>query len=608
MTTPAEIYAQACKVWAPPPKLKVSEWADSYRRLSSEASSEPGQWRTDRAAYQRGIMDAFNEAGVETVVVMSSAQIGKTEFLLNIVGYHSHQDPAPMLMIQPTLEMAETVSKDRLAPMIRDCPSLTGVFGDVKSRSSGNTLRHKVFPGGHITLAGANSPASLASRPVRVVLFDEVDRYPVSAGAEGDSVSLGRKRAATFWNRKILLTSTPTVKGASRIEYAYEASDQRRYWVPCPHCEEFQVLMWRQVHWDKGKPETAHYACEHCGGVMHERDKHKMLTGGQWRADKPGGKTAGFHISELYSPWRRWEEMVADFLEAKDDSEMLRTFVNTSLGETYEEQGDSVDPSSIMARAYDFGEVIPADVCVLTMGVDVQHDRLELELVGWNADGESWSIDYQAIVGDTSKAAPWQELTQYIEQTWPHASGPLISVSSVCIDSGDQTQTVYDYCASHIGRRLYAIKGVAGEGKPVADLPKKKRTASGRVFHFMTIGTDAAKTAVYQSLSKGEAGPGYCHFPLHRGEEYYFQLTAEQVQTKFRNGFPHRVWVKTRARNEALDCRIYAYAAFKRLPKSSMKPIMSRMERGAGTAASQPRTAPSRPSRPRSSAFQRREL
>ena len=259
------------KALKPPPKLTVSQWADSYRQLSSESSAEAGRWSTSRAEYQRGMRDAVSDISVETVVLMTGAQIGKTELINNVVGFHIHQDPAPMLVVQPTLEMAQTWSKDRLSPAIRDTPVLTEKIKDPRSRDSGNTTLHKVFSGGHVTACGANSPSSLASRPCRIILCDEVDRYPLSAGSEGDPVGLAKRRSATFWNKKLILVSTPTEKGASRIEQAYEESDKRKYHVACPDCDHRQVLSWANVKWEEGKPSSAEYVCEDCGSCWGER-------------------------------------------------------------------------------------------------------------------------------------------------------------------------------------------------------------------------------------------------------------------------------------------------------------------------------------------------
>ena len=263
-----------------PPNLTVSQWSDQFRKLSPEASGEISKWKTSRAPYQQGIMDAISEPNVDTVVMMSSAQVGKTELLLNLVGYHIHLDPGPILMVQPTKEMAETFSKDRLAPMIRDTPVLASKIKSPKSRDSGNTLQHKRFPGGQISLMGANSPSDLSSRPIRIVLCDEVDRYPASAGTEGDPVSLAVKRTNNFANRRILLMSTPTIKGISRIEKAFFESDQRHYHVPCPHCGEFQTLQWELIRWQQDKPETVVHACKKCGGEIEESARPDMLAQG----------------------------------------------------------------------------------------------------------------------------------------------------------------------------------------------------------------------------------------------------------------------------------------------------------------------------------------
>lgn len=308
---------KALQVLKPPPNLTVSDWADAERKLSPEASAEPGQWITSRAEYQRGIMNAFSDPTIETVVVMSSAQVGKTEILNNVIGYHVAQDPSPMLVVQPTLDMAQTWSKDRLAPMLRDTPVLSGLVKDPRARDSGNTTLHKVFPGGHITSCGANSPASLASRPVRIVLCDEVDRYPLSAGSEGDPVSLARKRATTFWNRKIGLFSTPTVKGVSRIEQAWEESDKRRFHVACPDCETYQPLIWAQVSWTE--PHDARYTCSHCGSLWDDGQRVRSIRKGKWIASGETKKVAGFHLSGLYSPWTPLADAVEDFLQAKNN-------------------------------------------------------------------------------------------------------------------------------------------------------------------------------------------------------------------------------------------------------------------------------------------------
>ena len=456
--------------------------------------------------------------------------------------------------------------------MLRDTPALHGCVKDPRARDSGNTLLHKTFPGGHITMAGANSPASLASRPIRIFLADEVDRYPISAGTEGDPLNLGAKRTTTFFNRKKIYTSTPTVKGASRIEDAYEKSDQRKYYVPCNHCGELDTLRWQNVKWDKDEngehlPETAYMVCEHCGGVLQDHEKiPRMLKGGQWIAEAPFNGSAGFHLNELYSPWKKWSDVVKDFLDAKGDTEQIKTWTNTSLGETWEEAGDQVDENYLYSRREVYPDHVPAGALVLTMGVDVQKDRLELEVVGYGLGEESWNIDYKVIPGDTSQPEVWEDLAAMFDYEYQHESGNIMTCAATCIDSGYLTQTVYDFVHRNRHRRVFAVKGVDGAGRPIVSqtMAKKKRDARRKVDLYI-VGVDDAKTTLMSRLKILDHGAGYCHFPMERDEEYFSQLTAEKMVTKFRRGFPYREWVKTRARNEAIDCRIYSHAALKLL-------------------------------------------
>lgn len=564
----------------PPPSLTVSEWSDEFRRLSPESSAEPGRWLTSRAEYQRGIMDAVSDPAIQSVVVMSSAQVGKTEIINNLVGYHIHQDPAPILVLQPTLEMAHTWSKDRLSPMLRDTPALRGKVKDPRSRNSQNTLLHKVFPGGHITMAGSNSPASLASRPVRVVLCDEVDRYPASAGSEGDPVNLARKRTATFWNRKMILASTPTIQGASRIETEFGQSDQRYYFVPCPHCEKSQRLVWSQVTWakdddDKSLPETARYACEHCGSLWSENERLRAIKVGEWRATVQFNGRAGFHLSELYSPWSSLPDVVRSFLESKANPQLLKTWVNTCLGETWEDrEGDSVDQNALYRRREKYPEQVPENALLLTAGIDVQHDRIEMEVVGWGHGDESWNVDYRVIPGDTARDEVWRDLDDALDAEYRHQTGAVFHITAALIDSSDQTTTVYNFVAKSRHRRLFAGKGVAGAGRPLAQLSRRQTGQGRRKVDLYNLGVDDAKATIMARFKVEEPGPGYCHFPLERELEYFEQLTAEKQVTRFHKGFGRREWVKTRARNEALDCRVYAYAALKIL-----NPVWSAIER-----------------------------
>lgn len=549
----------------PPPRLTVSEWADAKRQLSRESSAEPGQWRTDRAPYQRGIMDAVADPGLVEIWVMKSAQIGWTEILGNVVGYHVDQDPAPMLLVQPTVEMGEAWSKDRLAPMVRDTPCLRGKIRDPKVRASGNTVLHKQFPGGHITIAGANSPAGLASRPIRVVLFDEVDRYPRSAGTEGDPIRLGAKRSTTFWNRKLLAGSTPTIKGASRVESGFDASDQRYYMVPCPHCQERQRLVWSQVSWKDEDASTAVYGCQHCGAVITDADKPEILRQGEWQSTKPTNGVAGFHISELYSPWVTWVQMVASYLEAKKLPDTLQTWVNTSLGETYEPASEKVEAGPLLERKEQYTvDSIPPGVLMLTAGADVQDDRVEVQLLGWGADEECWIIEQQVYYGDPKARALWNEVDEYLLRKFATEDGRPMRIQAACIDSGGHcTQAVYDFAVSRKSRRVRAIKGVGGQGK-LAWPKTASRTAKSRAMVFM-IGVDTIKSVLYGRLAKiAKPGPGYIHLHADADEKFCNGLTSEKQVTKYERGRPVVSWVP-RARNiaqEPQDCWVYGYAAF----------------------------------------------
>jgi phage terminase large subunit GpA-like protein len=512
-------------------------------------------------------MDAASDPAIEMVVIMSSAQVGKTAICENTIGFFISQDPAPILLINPTLEMAETWSKDRLAPMLRDTPELQGKVADPRSRNSGNTLLHKVFLGGHITLAGANSPASLASRPIRVVLCDEVDRYPPSAGSEGDPVNLAKKRTTTFWNRKIVLVSTPTVKGVSRIEAAYDASDKRRFFVPCPHCQHAQVLVWHQVKWDSDRA-AAWYECEACQGRIESSHKSQMLRLGEWRATAFSTGTAGFHLNELYSPWRTFGDVAVAHGEAKNNPELLKTWVNTSLGETFDEQGgEGLEWQRLMARAEPYQPLsVPAKALLLTAGVDVQADRLAVSVWGWGRGEEAWLIYTIELYGDPTGEEVWEQLDALLQTNFNHEAGADLRISAAAIDSGYKPQEVYNFVRRRPGRNLYAVKGANTPGKPVIGRPSIQEVSyRGQTLkkgvRLWPVGVDVIKGVLYSRLRLREPGGGYLHFPIGLDEEFYQQLCAEKQVTRYVKGFAVREWKKTRARNEALDTVVYAYAA-----------------------------------------------
>lgn len=411
----AEMFARCVAVLKPPPELTLSQWADTYRMLSAENSATPGRWHTDNAPYQREIMDAIGDQHVRKVVVMSAAQIGKTAMLMNMLGYYMHYYPAPVLVMQPTLEMGQTFSKDFLAPMIRDTPVLR-VLVDTKSRYSGNTILKKNFPGGHVTIIGANSPASLASRPIKVLLCDEVDRYPASAGTEGDPLLLAQKRQTTFWDKKTVIVSTPTIKGSSRIETEFQETTREEWNVPCPKCGHYQPLRWANIVFDRHDlKKGVRHKCERCGRESSEYAWKAQEIKGHFVAANPGAAARGFHLNTLASTFCGWQEVVEKFLLAKEmldqgDPEKMKTWVNTELGETWEEPGERLEDTELVNRREVYDAQVPEDVLVLTAGVDVQDDRFEVEVVGWGVGKESWGIRYQKIYGDMLKEQVWRDL------------------------------------------------------------------------------------------------------------------------------------------------------------------------------------------------------
>ena len=512
-----DVLARCAAVLKPPPELTLSQWADRYRVLSAESSAEPGRWHTDKAPYQREIMDAIGDPHIRKVVIMSAAQIGKTDaFILNPLGYYMDYAPAPILVMQPTLDMGQTFSKDRLAPMIRDTPELRDKV-DVKSRYSGNTIMKKNFPGGHITIVGANSATGLASRPIKVLLADEVDRYPASAGTEGDPLSLAQKRQTTFWDKKTVIVSTPVLKGQSRIETEFNQSTREEWNVPCPACGHYQPLVWANVVFDREDPQgEVRYKCERCGEVLGEYQWKQAARRGRFVAENPGAEARGFHLNTLASTFCGWKEIVQKFLVAKEqldqgNPEGMKVWVNTELGETWEEQGEVVEDAELLGRRELYEADVPDGVLVLTAGIDVQDDRFEVEVVGWGVGKESWGT----------------------RDRWE--------------------------------RKVWAIKGKGGSDVPFIRNPTTNNRVKAPLF---TLGVDAGKALLYQRLRHQTKGPNYCHFPINEEAGYdgdYFKgLTAEKMVVRFRKGRPVVTWElkdSKHKRNEPLDLRNYATAA-----------------------------------------------
>ncbi|MGG1638217.1 phage terminase large subunit family protein [Paenibacillus sp. NRS-1760] len=574
-----KLFRRVIKSLAPPAKLTVSEWADRYRILTSESSSEAGPWNTDRAPYQREPFNAITDPRVETLVFKWAAQLGKSEGILNSIGYHADHEPSPMMLVQPTLDMAQAFSKDRLAPMFSKSPKLRDTLSKAKTRDSGNTLLHKTFPGGHITMAGANSPASLASRPIRIVYCDEIDRYPTSAGNEGDPVALVTMRMETFWNRKRILVSTPTIKGASRIEDFYEDSTQEEWCIPCPSCNDIQPLSWKQIKFEfdevKKKTTSVEHCCRSCGALHGEQEwKAGMEHKGKWIARKEHADTRGFHLNQLASTFSSWGRIVQKFKAAekslkKGEVEPMKVWINTVLAEEWEEKGEKLDENSLLNRREMYHADVPDGVKLLTAAVDTQDNRFEVEVIGWGAGHESWRIQYQVIYGDLNQKQVWNDLDEFLQRTWTDFEGRKFRVAITCMDSGGHfTNEVYKFCKERFARRLFAIKGESpGDG---TYLPLVAGTSTNNRYKATVIrlGVDEGKSKVMTMLKNKPDQQGYCHFPLttrekDRGynEQYFDGLTAEELRKRYKMGVAYHVWVKVKARNEPLDLAVYNRAA-----------------------------------------------
>jgi phage terminase large subunit GpA-like protein len=585
------VFVERRGMWRPPPRLTLSEWADEHYYLSAESSAEPGRWTT--LPYQRGIMDAITDPTIERISWMKSARVGATKIMGAAIAYHIHYDPCPMLAVQPTVEDAEGYSKEEIAPLLRDCKVLHGLVKESSAKKSAQTILHKSFPGGLLSMVGANSPRGFRRVSRRIVFFDEVDGYPPSAGPDGDQIALGIRRTDYYWNRKIIAASTPLTAGASRIEEMFEAGDRRRYHVPCPHCGHRDILVFHErpgerghwMAWPDGEPEQAHFVCSANCCIIEDKDKRAMLAGGEWIAEGEFNGHASFHLWAAYSlsPNATWGQIATEFIEAKKRPDTLKTFVNTALGETWHERGEAPDWERLYQRreSYAVGTV-PERVRFLTCGVDVQKDRLVYEVEGWAENKESWSIEVGQLYGDTSDAATWVQLDALLGRTF-EGDGGTFTIALLAIDSGYNTQTVYNWARRYPMNRVIACKGVAtartliGAPSPVDVTVRGKRHQRG--YKMWPIGINIAKTELYgwlrllPPLDGEEAPPGYCHFP-ELDAEFFRQLTAEQIVTvRKRNGFTAHEWQMIPGReNHWLDTRILNRAAAARLGIDRMSP------------------------------------
>jgi len=562
--------------------MTVSQWADAHRLLPRRSSAEPGPWRTSRTPYLKEIMDCMSATSdVQVVVLMKASQVGGSEAILNALGYAVDHAPGPALLVQPTDGLAKRFSRQRLEPLIRSTPRLAEKIAPARGRDSGNTILSKEFPGGILVIAGANSAVQLRSIPAMYAFLDELDGFPVDVDEEGSPLALVEARQRTFSRRKAMLVSTPTIAGKSAIERAYQDSDQRRFYVPCPECGVFQPLEFSRLTWSRLNlpPERAVYVCRACEYPIEERHKPSMLTAGEWRPEAPGrgGNVRGYHLNGLYAPlgWLGWGQIARQFVQRHRDPEQFRVFVNTVLGETFKSKGEAPEWEPLMQRreSYPIGTV-PAGVVFLTAGVDVQKDRLVTEVVGWGANKESWSIDYGVIPGDTAnlETGPWSALDELLNSTFLNAHGEQMQIKLLAVDSGYNTSTVYAWTKKYPLSRVIAVKGHSRGGVLIGSPNPVEVTIGGRKMkrgaRCWPVATDLAKSELYgwlrlQAPADGDPHPtGYCHFPEYP-EEYFRELTSEQlVAHKNRKGYIRLEWELIAGRqNHLLDCRNYARAA-----------------------------------------------
>jgi phage terminase large subunit GpA-like protein len=598
------------------PDFTVSQWADQHRWLSSRASAEPGRYRSARTPYLREIMDALSPGHpAQRITFMKAAQVGATEAGNNWIGFVIHHAPGPMLAVLPTVEMAKRSSRGRIDPLIADSAALKERVQPARSRDAGNSMLSKEFPGGILVLTGANSATGLRSMPARYIFLDEVDAYPASADEEGDPVTLAEARTTTFAHRrKVFMVSTPTIRGLSRIEREFEASDQRRYFVPCPHCGHMQWLQFERLRWAKDQPDTAAYHCAGCETSIAEHHKTAMLERGEWRATAVpvDPRAIGFHLSALYSPigWKSWAQIARDWLAAQGSDEMLRAARNTLLGETWVESGEAPDWQRLADRREVFAAQIPAGGLFLTAGADVQKDRIEVDVWAWGRGGTSWLVDHIVIPGGPDDPACWEALTGLLSRTWVHEHGAVMTLAKLAIDTGYESAAVYAWARRQGTAHVAPVKGMEGFNRatPVSGPTFVDATVNGqklkRGARLWTVATATFKAETYRHLRLERPtdedralgapdAPGTVHLPDWADSEWLKQLVAEQLVTiRNKRGYARQEWQKMRERNEALDTRVYARAAAWILGADRFDERMWRqLETQAGVETAQP-TAP----------------
>ena len=558
----------AWSAMSPRRALSVTEWADGHRVLTGKQSGERGPWRTRRTPFLEEIQNCFStNSRVQDVVVMKSSQVGVTEATVNVIGYIMDHAPTPMMVLMPTIDARDSWKAQKFNPLLTDTPVIRDLLGGNRSRDAANRQDMIDFPGGVLFLSGGNSPNSYAQRSVRIVIMDDLDRFPPEVGSEGDPVKLAAGRTKAFARARRMLISTPTVSGESLIEREWLKSDQRRYHVPCPHCGMLQPLEWggpdvaHGVKWSKVEDNilSAWYVCRECGREIAEHQKPALLAGGRWIATHPERHIRGYHLTALLAPvglGPSWLDLAREWQDAVKSPGTLRTFVNTHLGEPWVEQGDEIEPTGLLARLEDYEEM-PRPL-IKTAGADVQKDRIECTIIGWQTGEEAWVMDHIIVPGDTAQPETW---ARFLEELTHYAPDAL------AVDSGYNTTMVYEFVSKL--RYAYAVKGVPGPGRPLVEDERARRQRlrrqrkKGITVHM--VGVDQAKALLFSRLKIIKPGAGYVHFPNEPSfdDEYFAQLTAEKLVTKIRGTRPYAEWVQTRPRNEALDCFVYAHAALR---------------------------------------------
>ena len=556
--------AEICKIKFPE---NLENWSKKNMVLNEKTSSLTGKWQP--FPYQREMMNALTDPGIQKVTFLKSARIGYTKMITIFFGYIVDQEPSPVLIVQPTLDDAKGYSKDEIDIMIQDLPCLQNKIKEPKSRSSGSTILKKSFLGGALSLVGANAPTGFRRITVRFVFFDEIDAYPPGAGDEGDQIKLGEKRAVTYANKKFIYGSTPLEEGSSRIKKSYEESDMRKCYVPCPHCHKFQTLDFINLKWNseieilEEKIQTAHFVCKFCQKEIEEKYKSGMLEKCEWRAEKPMYDHAGFFIWSAYNPLISWKEIVKEFLLCKDNPEELKVFVNTVLGETWDAKTrDAFDWQKLYNRRDDYDRnSLPEDKnYILVAGADVQADRIEVEIVAYSAGMESWSVDYRVYIGKPEKMTVFQNLLELMKEQW---NGQYIR--RIGVDCGYASQSVYSWARHQLRDKVIILRGFEKlptiVGQPKHTDIKTGKKVERRAMQYFPVSTSGIKSEIYSWLRIEEEGNCYFHFPSTYEEEYFKQLCAEyQKPVKTKTGYTKNEWVKIRERNEALDCRVYARA------------------------------------------------